>query len=113
MYMHTYVRTYIHTYIHTNIHVLTYIHTYTHIHTYVLTCMYIKIQWEWLRSHADARSRQIDYLLDKIRQFNDQYSALRQFVDEGNKLLEEERPVGDTAARIQEQMDTCQVHSVY
>ena len=71
--------------------------------------MYMKMQWEWLRSHADARSRQIDDLLDKIRQFNDQYTALRQFVDEGTKLLEEERPVGDTAAKIQEQMDTCQV----
>ena len=27
----------------------------------------------------------------------------------GNKLLDGEKPVGDSAARIQEQMETCQV----
>ena len=57
----------------------------------------------------DARSQLVDNLLDRLSQFNGQYDSLRKFVDEGNRLLGDEKPVGEDAARLQEQMDTCQV----
>ncbi len=69
----------------------------------------IQNQWSWLNSHADERARQIDYLIDKISEFDDQYIALRQFVDEGTQLCATEKPVGETASRVEEQMETCQV----
>lgn len=55
------------------------------------------------------RDSQISSLLDKLRRFNQQYDALQEFVRDGNDLLAQEKPVGDNAARVQEQMDTCQV----
>lgn len=48
-------------------------------------------------------------LLDKMNQFDVQYESLRKFVEESSGLLERERPVGESAARIEEQMKTCQV----
>ena len=44
-----------------------------------------------------------------MRQFDRQYDTLRKFVQESTELLEKEKPVGDSAARIEEQMKTCQV----
>ena len=66
-------------------------------------------QWEWLTNQAAARSNQINELLARLGQFNQQYDALREFVKEGNDLLGKEKPVGSSAARIHEQMETCQV----
>ena len=66
-------------------------------------------QWEWLTNQASARSNQINELLARLGQFNQQYDALREFVREGNDLLGREKPVGSSAARIHEQMETCQV----
>ena len=66
-------------------------------------------QWEWLTNQASARSNQINELLARLGQFNQQYDALRGFVREGNDLLGREKPVGSSAARIHEQMETCQV----
>ena len=48
-------------------------------------------------------------LLDKMNQFDEKYGTLRKFVEESNELLESEKPVGLSAARIEEQMKTCQV----
>ena len=66
-------------------------------------------QWEWLTNQASARSNQINELLARLGQFNQQYDALREFVREGNDLLGREKPVGSSAARIHKQMETCQV----
>ena len=55
------------------------------------------------------REAQVSDLLDKLRQFNQQYDSLKKFIAEGNNLLSCEKPVGDNATRVQEQMDTCQV----
>lgn len=66
-------------------------------------------QWEWLRAQADGRSSQISDLLEWLHQFNKQYEAMMVFVREGNELLEREKPVGNSASGVQEQMDTCQV----
>lgn len=55
------------------------------------------------------RDSQISSLLEKLHQFNLQYDDLQKFVREGNDLLAQEKPVGADAARVQEQMDTCQV----
>jgi len=60
-------------------------------------------------SQASARTNQISDLLANLGLFNGQYNTLREFVKEGNDLLEKEKPVGSSAARIQEQMETCQV----
>ena len=66
-------------------------------------------QWEWLTNQASARSNQISELLARLSQFNQQYEALREFVREGDDLLGREKPVGSSATRIHEQMETCQV----
>lgn len=66
-------------------------------------------QWGWVKAQASARSGLVADLLDKLRQFNNQYGDLRAFVTTGEELLASEHPVGDNAARIQEQMETCQV----
>ena len=60
-------------------------------------------------SQASARTNQISDLLANLGLFNGQYNTLREFVKEGNDLLEKEKPVGSSATRIQEQMETCQV----
>ena len=59
-------------------------------------------------SQASVRTNQISDLLSNLDLFNGQYNTLREFV-EGNDLLEKEKLVGSSAARIQEQMETCQV----
>ena len=56
-----------------------------------------------------ARAGLIAELLDKVQQFDEKYDGLRKFVQESNDLLEKEKPVGESAARIEEQMKTCQV----
>ena len=66
-------------------------------------------QWEWLKNQATARAALMAELLDKMNQFDKKYSALRKFVQESTELLEREKPVGQSAARIEEQMKTCQV----
>ena len=66
-------------------------------------------QWAWLKSQAGERSSLVADLLDKLRQFNQQHGDLRAFVTSGQELLATEHPVGDSAARIEEQMETCQV----
>ena len=66
-------------------------------------------QWEWLKNQVTARAELIAELLDKMNQFDKKYSALRKFVQESTELLEREKPVGQSAARIEEQMKTCQV----
>lgn len=66
-------------------------------------------QWEWLKTQAGAQAELISDLLEKLSQFNQQYGDLTKFVQEGKELLESEKPVGESAARIQEQMKTCQV----
>ena len=48
-----------------------------------------------------------------MNQFDRQYDALRKFVQESSDLLEKEKPVGESAARIEEQMRTCQVSHFY
>ena len=60
-------------------------------------------------SQASARTNQISDLLTHLGQFNQQYNTLREFVKEGNDILGTEKPVGSSAARIREQMETCQV----
>ena len=59
-------------------------------------------------SQASVRMNQISDLLSNLGLFNGQYNTLRESV-EGNDLLEKEKLVGSSAARIQEQMETCQV----
>ena len=66
-------------------------------------------QWAWLKSQAGERSSLVADLLDKLRQFNQQHGDLRAFVTSGQELLATEHPVGNSAARIEEQMETCQV----
>ena len=70
---------------------------------------YFQTQWEWLKNQATARAKLIAELLEKMNQFDEKYSALRKFVQESTELLEREKPVGQSAARIEEQMKTCQV----
>ena len=47
--------------------------------------------------------------MDKLKQFNRHYGALRKFVADGNQLLDSEKPVKDNATQVQQQMETCQV----
>ena len=62
-----------------------------------------------MKNQATARAELIAELLDKVQQFDEKYDGLRKFVQESNDLLEKEKPVGESAARIEEQMKTCQV----
>ncbi len=55
------------------------------------------------------RSSQIADLVDKLQLFNTHYNNLSKFISEGNSLLNSEKPVGETASRIEEQLETCQV----
>ena len=71
--------------------------------------LYLQTQWEWLKSQATTRAELITELLDKMNQFDKKYGALRKFLEESNALLESEKPVGQSAARIKEQMKMCQV----
>ena len=76
-------------------------HTHTHTHT--------QSQWASLQSKVESRSKLVDNLLDRLNQFNTLYGPLKEFVDEGNRLLGDEKPVGVSAARLEEQVCTCQV----
>ena len=58
---------------------------------------------------AKARSEQTSDLLVRLGQYDERSTELARFVREGRELLEQEKPVGDSAAEIQRQMDTCQV----
>ena len=62
-----------------------------------------------LQAKVDTRSKLVENLLIKLNEFNSCYEKLREFVEEGNRLLGNERPVGESAARLQEQVETCQV----
>ena len=57
----------------------------------------------------DTRSRLVNNLLERLNEFNGRYESLKEFVDRGNRLLGDEKPVADSAARLQEQVETCQV----
>lgn len=74
-------------------------------------CLHFPVQnqWERLMSHAKDRSEQMSDLLVRLGQYDKLSADLMRFVREGRELLERERPVGDSAARLQEQMETCQV----
>ena len=75
-------------------------------------CCVIQNQWEWLKNQAGAQAELISDLLEKLAQFNLQYGELGKFVQDGRELLASEKPVGESASRIQEQMKTCQVGTV-
>ena len=62
-----------------------------------------------LKNQAIAPAELITELCDKRHQLDEKYSALRKFVQESTELLVTEKPVGQSAARIEEQMKTCQV----
>ena len=66
-------------------------------------------QWASLQSKVDARSKLVDNLLYKLTEFNRCYGRLKEFVGEGHRLLDDEKPVGESASRLQEQVETCQV----
>lgn len=72
----------------------------------------LQSQFKWLKGRVSDRDSQIANLLDRLHQFNGQYDSLRKFVTDGNQLLASEKPVGENASRVQEQMDTCQVTDV-
>jgi len=84
--------------------------TYT-VQVYVYTL--VQGEWSWLHSASGVRARQIDDLIDRVSQFDEQYSTLRGFVEGGTQLLDTQKPVGDTSVRIDEQMETCQVSYMY
>ena len=77
--------------------------------SFILQADALQSQWASLQTKVESRSRLVDNLLDQLNEFNSRYAILRRFVDEGNHLLDNERPIGDNAARLQEQVDTCQV----
>lgn len=60
-------------------------------------------------AHAKARSEQMSDLLVRLDKYDKLSADLMRFVREGQQLLERERPVGDSATKLQEQMETCQV----
>ena len=62
-----------------------------------------------MKNQATARAELMTELLDKMKQFDEKYDGSRRFLQESTELLEREKPVGDSAARIEEQMKTCQV----
>ena len=70
----------------------------------------LQSQCDWLKGCVTERDSQISSLLDKLHQFNQQYDSLQKFVSNGNELLAGEKPVGENAERVQDQMTTCQVH---
>lgn len=45
----------------------------------------------------------------RLLKFEELHSSLRSLIEEGQKLLESERPVGNNAERIAQQTSTCQV----
>ena len=65
--------------------------------------------WTSLQTKVDARSKLVENLLNKLKEFNSCYGKLKEFVEEGHRLLGDEKPVGESAARLQEQVETCQV----
>lgn len=69
----------------------------------------VKGQWEWSKEQVDTRLQQVNDLLERLKLFISQYEAFQRLVVQGKDLLEQERPVGQTAQRISEQMKTCQV----
>ena len=71
--------------------------------------VYLQSQWTSLQSKVDARSKLVENLLAKLNEFNSCYGKLKEFVEEGNRLLGNEKPVGESASRLQEQVETCQV----
>ena len=71
--------------------------------------MCLQSQWASLQSKVDARSKLVENLLHKLTEFNGCYGKLKEFVEEGTRLLANEKPVGESAARLQEQVETCQV----
>ena len=79
--------------------------------SFILQADALQSQWASLRSKVDSRSRLVKNLLNQLNEFNSQYDVLRKFVDEGKRLLEGEKPVGENATRLQEQVDTCQVRT--
>ena len=102
VHMHTCRYSAVHIHVHACTHVCeSFTHTHTHTHT--------QSQWASLQSKVDSRSKLVDNLLDRLNQFNTLYGPLKEFVDEGNRLLGDEKPVGVSAARLEEQVCTCQV----
>ena len=73
----------------------------------------MKGQWAWSKEQVETRLQQISDLEDRIKQFNEKYAAFQILVDEGEKLLQQERPIGCTPQRIAEQMKICQVTRHY
>ncbi len=84
--------------------------------TYVCACIDVHTsfqdQYEWFESSAKTRADQISDLLDRLSEFNKHYDVLRQFVKEGNELLEEQKSLGASAATMKERMEVAQVSEI-
>lgn len=48
-------------------------------------------------------------LLGELEQFNQQLGDLNDFISNGNDLLNSEKPLGHGLAKLEEQLQTCQV----
>ncbi len=96
------------------------------VHVRVCVCMFVFVcactcidvhtsfqdQYEWFESSAKTRADQISDLLDRLSEFNKHYNVLRQFVKEGNELLEEQKSLGASAATMKERMEVAQVSEI-
>lgn len=47
--------------------------------------------------------------MNRLGQFNSMHTELRELINEGRSLLNTEKPVGNSAERIEQQTHTCQV----
>ena len=72
--------------------------------------MALKSQWEWILKQSIERREVVEEVIGQLEQFEPQYTALNQFMVDGQEQLSKEKPIGGLPQRIREQLETCKVH---
>ena len=70
----------------------------------------LKSQWEWILKQSIERREVVEEVIGQLEQFEPQYTALNQFMVDGQEQLSKEKPIGGLPQRIREQLETCKVH---
>ena len=69
----------------------------------------LKSQWEWILKQTVERLEVVKDLAERLEEFEDKQKSLQEFISEGQALLDKEKPISDTSARLKQQLDTCKV----
>lgn len=70
----------------------------------------LKSQWEWILKQSIERREVVEEVIGQLEQFEAQYTAVNQFMVDGQQQLSKEKPIGGLPQRIREQLETCKVH---